>query len=373
MALVLGHARSSFASTSYVSPLGNDHASGKSPKHAWRTVSRVNEAHLRPGDTVLFAGGAKFTDSTLMPSASGRAGAQITFSSYGPGLSTISNPKGAIWFSGKSYLVFSRLRLSSAGSDGVIVAGSSAGSSYIAISHCVLSDANSAAINSPSSADSHWTIVGNTIRHVGDSGIILLGANDVVRNNTIEDVGWNPALDYGKHGIYAKGPGVVIRGNRISGFPGSGVTLRFRNARVIENRISGGPTAISFFRDDTMVGTSVIAGNIISDVTRAGFYYDSGGGENFVVSGNSITMLGGTVFDLAGTPASFLRVSDNTVGGSFDYAISVQPSSMSFYREYRNIFLSRPLFAWAGQALSLEQYRAVSGRGTGDRVALSSR
>ena len=85
------------------------------------------------------------------------------------------------------------------------------------------------------------------ISHVGDSGLILAGSRDVVRGNAIRDVGWNPALDYGKHGIYAKGVGMRIVGNTISGFPNNGISLRSRDATVTGNTITDGQTAIAFF------------------------------------------------------------------------------------------------------------------------------
>lgn len=359
--------------TYYVSPSGNDRASGRSVKHPWRTVSRVNDAHLSPGDVVLFRAKATFTDNTLTPPTSGTPGARLVFASYGRGKATISNPKGAVWFSGRSYVTFQNLLLTTGNADGVIFAGSNGQSTHVTLRDSILRDSNYAAVNQPNSNDSNWLIRNNLIQHVGDSGLLLAGSNDVVWGNAIKDVGWNPALDYGKHGIYSTGRNLLVAKNRIMGFPnGSGVSLRYSNARVIDNSISYGSTAISSYHEDDQVGTSFITGNRISAVTRAAFYYDVGGGENFIVTGNTFKMAGGTTLDIQGKPASKLSVSQNKFIGSFDYAISSQSIVGSpVFSESNNQFAGDPRFAWGGHSLTYQQYRASSGQGSGDHIGIS--
>ena len=73
------------ATTYYVRAQGSDSSSGRSKASAWRTVDRVNRAALRPGDTVLFEGGATFGDATLEATRSGTAAAPIEYRSYGSG------------------------------------------------------------------------------------------------------------------------------------------------------------------------------------------------------------------------------------------------------------------------------------------------
>jgi hypothetical protein len=367
-------ARAASSKTFYVSPNGNDRANGRSPNHAWRTISRVDNAQLSPGDIVLFEAKATFTDATLTPPSSGAPGAPIVFGSYGPGMAIISNPKGAVWFSGRSYVTFQNLLLTTGNADGVIFAGSNGVSTHVTLRNSILRDSNYAAINQPSSHDSNWLIRNNLIQHVGDSGLLLSGFADVVWGNTIKDVGWNPALNYGKHGIYSKGRDILVAHNRIMGFPnGSGVSLRYSNARVIGNSISYGSTAISSYHEDAQIGTSYVIGNRISAISRAAFYYDVGGGENFVVSGNTFKMAGGTGLDVQGKPASKLSISGNTFIGSFDYAISSQSIvGSSVYTEFKNAFAGDPRFAWGGRSLNYQQYRASSGQGSGDRVGLAS-
>ena len=358
--------------TFYVSPAGHDRADGRSPDHPWRTIHRVNDARLQAGDVVLFQAKATFSDTTLTPGASGVAGSPITFGSYGAGDATISNGDGAVWFSGRDYLTFRNLRLTTGNSNAVIFAGSSGRSTHITLRDSILFDSNYAAVNQPGSDDASWVIRGNVISHVGDSGLILQGAYDVVRGNSIRDIGWNPELDYGKHGIYAKGIGIRILGNKISGFPnGNGISLRSRDALVSGNTISDGPMAIAFFPEDPQAGTTVVSGNHARGITKSAFYYDTGGREDFVLTGNTFSMSGGTGFDLAGTPTARMTITGNRLLGSFTYALSAPyANGAGFFTESKNAFAGAPVFAWGGRALSFSRYRALSGQGSGDRVGL---
>ncbi|GII96094.1 discoidin domain-containing protein [Sinosporangium siamense] len=68
--------------TYYVDPAGDDSAAGTSPATAWRTLAKVNATGFLPGDTVAFKAGGTWTGQ-LAPTASGAAGAPITFTSYG--------------------------------------------------------------------------------------------------------------------------------------------------------------------------------------------------------------------------------------------------------------------------------------------------
>ncbi len=90
----------------YVSQSGSDSNAGTSPTSAWRSVRRVDEARLQPGDGVLFEGGATFADETLMPKGSGAAGHPIVFGSYGAGSAVL--PQG-VWFKGLNDLAFEHL------------------------------------------------------------------------------------------------------------------------------------------------------------------------------------------------------------------------------------------------------------------------
>src|SRR3954463_12928290 len=49
------------AATYYVSASGNDNAEGTTIATAWKSIARVNQADLNPGDKVLFEGGHTFS------------------------------------------------------------------------------------------------------------------------------------------------------------------------------------------------------------------------------------------------------------------------------------------------------------------------
>ena len=74
--------------TFYLAEHGNDANAGTSPGQAWKTIARVNEMQLCPGDAVLFEGGKRF-DGNLLVTNSGKASAFIRIGSYGKGAASI--------------------------------------------------------------------------------------------------------------------------------------------------------------------------------------------------------------------------------------------------------------------------------------------
>jgi hypothetical protein len=74
----------------FVSSTGNDANTGIGPVNAWRSIARVNQEVLAPGDRVSFEGGSIFTGTVeLGPGESGTPQSPITFTSYGVGQATI--------------------------------------------------------------------------------------------------------------------------------------------------------------------------------------------------------------------------------------------------------------------------------------------
>ncbi|MDQ2982473.1 MAG: right-handed parallel beta-helix repeat-containing protein [Actinomycetota bacterium] len=354
------------AATYYVRGTGNDASSGTSPATAWRTVSKVNNAPLAPGDTVLFEGGSVFADSLLMPSRSGTAAAPITYSSFGA--ATAQLPQG-IWMMSVSWL-----RLENLAIDGPSTAISSSsngtGVSDIAITNNQLSNV-SVGVLAPHHGDTRWTISGNTISHTGDSGLILQGSSFLVSGNTITDTGANSSIAYGKHGIYAKGPGMRLIGNTIAGFQANGISTRFQNAIVEGNTISGGPIGIAYFQDGTAAGTSRLSYNRISGVSSTGIYLDGSTLESFVIANNTISMSAGSAMDLRAV--ANLTLANNVVTGSVTGFNLYVKAPAGAYSEHHNLWHSSAgpaWFAWNGTtSLNLSSYRSLSGNGAGDFVA----
>ncbi len=76
----------------YVSPSGDDSAPGTSSDKAWKSIEKVNEIILKPGDKILFEGGETFTGALKFDvEDSGTPENPVTISSYGEGRATISS------------------------------------------------------------------------------------------------------------------------------------------------------------------------------------------------------------------------------------------------------------------------------------------
>lgn len=87
--------------TYFVDPSGGDDGfDGQSEGRAWRSLQRVNEARLAPGDTVLLRRGGVWPERLACP-VSGRPGQPITFDAYGEGppplITGVDELVGADW------------------------------------------------------------------------------------------------------------------------------------------------------------------------------------------------------------------------------------------------------------------------------------
>jgi Right handed beta helix region len=279
--------------TYYVSPSGSDSNSGSSPSQAWRTVGRVNNAKLRPGDRVLFQGGHSFGGGTLMPESSGAPGAPIVYGSYGNGQATVTH---GVWFVDTDYLTFDDLTL---GPDGGLQGGNSSGhaANHIVVQRSTIDLAPGNSDLGINANGDDWTIADNTVENTGDSGMLLIGERYRVRGNTITNTGLDSAIGYGKHGIYLKVANATIAGNTITHFSADGISARYRDSTITGNAISHGPIGIGFFQYDTVPGTSHWNHNTITNTTAAGIFVSSSDKagptiESFVIRGNTIQSSG---------------------------------------------------------------------------------
>jgi hypothetical protein len=114
--------------TYYVSPNGNDNNAGSSSATAWRTIAKVNHVYFRPGDQVLFQGGATFDGNLSFGTQDiGLARDPITIGSYGYGMATIAAGQGTgIAITNTSYFTIENLNVAGSGfltnkSDGIRV------------------------------------------------------------------------------------------------------------------------------------------------------------------------------------------------------------------------------------------------------------
>lgn len=323
----LARARRSRPRTFYVSAHGNDRGTGTSPRHAWRTVARVDRAALRPGDTVRFAGGASFTDATLMPGegfdSSGQRGRPIRFTSYGHGQARLTR---GIWLGtdarhprGPSWLSFRNLALGPV--QGVQGTGT----------HIVLMGLHIGPLLAPvahqevgiQTDGSHWIISGNTIDRTGGSGMLLGASADtagdpaggrfyLVSGNTITRTGLDAAIGYATHGIYLKVADASIVHNRIVGFRDDGVSARYRDAVVRSNRIADGQIGIAWYQYDRQAGHSRFLDNVIANLSTAGIFVCGVAEacrrplESFDIAGNRLLRIRGVHMNLQPTAGTYL-------------------------------------------------------------------
>ena len=63
---------------------GSDAADGRTPKHAWRSLDKINSGEFAPGDHILLKSGSRWV-GFLTPGGSGAIGKPVSVSSYEPG------------------------------------------------------------------------------------------------------------------------------------------------------------------------------------------------------------------------------------------------------------------------------------------------
>ena len=383
---LLGWADAGEARTFYVSSHGRDNGPGTTPGGAWRSIDRVNQARLQPGDIVRFEAGTVFSDQSLSPLSSGTAAKPITFTSYGKDRATLSNPKGAVFIpDGVSHLRFSDLRMTSGPSSPSSAFSSSmtgSGAKDIRIIRSLLFASGGAGILSKLPTDSGWRIVRSTIRDVGDSGIILFGSRPLVSRTLVERVGLSSAISWAKHGIYVKAPYAVIQQSTIRGYPNSGISLRYRGARIESNRISGGEVGVGYFLYDNGFATSVLAGNTITGTRTAAFYYDGTGAEKgagmtpleaFDIRNNVFDAGGGVGLSIVNARNAEISIVGNRfIGPAYWSIFAAAPAGRGRYAETKNVFVGAPHFNWNGSVLTFAEYRASSGAGAHDRLIAAS-
>jgi hypothetical protein len=319
------------AATYYVSRTGSDSSSGTSPSTPWQTIHRVNNASLAPGDTVLFQGGATFSDTTLMPSTSGMQSAPITFGSYGTGMAGLAGAGGAVWIAdGRHDLVFDGLDLTSSGG-GVFAdaAGGSVGVDNVTLKNSRVHDTPNMGLQANKASDNGWKVQGNVFEHIGDSAVLLLASGTQVTGNTFRYTGENASITYGKHGIYDKGPNTVIANNDFShDAGGQAISIRFRGAEVYDNTIHDTGSAIAYFADDPTQGVVRIYANRAWNITDYGFYY---GGDTVSASTSPVgVVLASNTFEFANASEAVnvweassanMTIANNVFSGSYGSAL----------------------------------------------------
>lgn len=360
----LSRERASSTRDFYVSPNGYDAASGTTTSAPWRTLARVDSAPLRAGDHVHLEGGATFR-ATLAPYAGMTSTEQdpIVFDSYGHGRASLA---GGIYLNSVSNLTFEHLDVTSVGK-GVFSAAGGHGAQGIVLDDLTISDVPLAGISSNNRSDTDWLVDGVRIARTGDSGIYFLGSKFTIADSTITKTGLRPSIGYPRHGIYAAGPMPTIVDNTITQSSTSGISLRYQDAVVEGNRISGGARGISFEEQATSAGTTRIAYNAISNVTDSGIVVARGAIESFIVANNTIR--GSDAYGMYFQVVPNLTLANNIIQATTLNArlLSVRLPSGT-YSEHNNLWYggSDAPFYWNGASRTFTGYRSDSRRGLGD-------
>ena len=88
--------RQTLAVTYYISPAGNDSHSGTSVQTAWRTIEKVNDIDLNPGDSVLFETGHDYCGNLFLTAEDAGTPTQpVVIGSYGAGRAKIKAGNGS--------------------------------------------------------------------------------------------------------------------------------------------------------------------------------------------------------------------------------------------------------------------------------------
>src|SRR5207249_11716542 len=151
---------------------GNDSSSGTSESDAWRTLGKVSNVTLAPGDRVLFKRGGVWA-GPLTLSKAGTADRPITIGSYGSGaLPVIQGPGNCVDVQG-TRLVVSQLNVKDCAWAGVRI---SAGATFNRIDGNLITG-NVAGVHVDSGASDN-VIVGNTLQNNNRVSVNTPGGKD---------------------------------------------------------------------------------------------------------------------------------------------------------------------------------------------------
>jgi hypothetical protein len=300
---------SASATTFYVSPRGSDGNAGTSPGAPWRTLAKVNNSSLVPGDRVRFEGGQTFV-GTLFPSGSGTPAAPIAFDSYGVGPAIL---RDGIVLVSRNWLTLENLKIDggdwrTATTRGIFAHDNGSGSSNIVVRNCTIRDV-SIGILSSNEGDRNWTVTGNLVQFTRDSGVILHdpdapnglgGSGWLFQANRIFDTGLDASITYPKHGVYSKARKMTFRRNTIRNFSDAGISIRAGGNVLRGNTIQGGLYAVNWSPYDLTASTTSIIGNAVSDVSGYAVEINATGPyastvESFVIASNTVNRAGGGV------------------------------------------------------------------------------
>jgi hypothetical protein len=242
MAAVSLHGQSK---TYFISPEGNDAATGLSQKDAWKSLDKVNSVTFQPGDHILFRSGGVWYGQ-LHPRGSGAEGKPIVMSSYGGKARPVINSgraEGAgIKLENVSWWIIEGMEVTSGappepgvGRQGITMVGRGNG---LSLGHFVIRDnhihdiwGQMGGVNAGGSGEfTNYNSAGILLQVIGERGAANPTRFDdvLVENNRIE------RMD--KCGIVLRGGknDIVVRSNYIDNMGGDGIFVNGPYRGLIE-------------------------------------------------------------------------------------------------------------------------------------------
>jgi hypothetical protein len=221
---------------------GNDANSGRSPKTAWASLSKVNETVFGPGDNILFKAGSEWMGQ-LEVQGSGAAGAPVRINRYGQGKNPAIHGRGeklhTLLLHNVEYWEVRNLEITNtglerqAGRRGVIVSAEDFGDvHHIVLDSLEIHHVNGSLVKSDGGGSAIiWTNRGDSIKtrfiglEITNNHLHNCGRNGINSRGYTNRGNWHPSLN------------VVIRNNLLEQIPGDGIVPIGTDGALIEYNV----------------------------------------------------------------------------------------------------------------------------------------
>ncbi|MDB5561451.1 MAG: Polysaccharidase [Hyphomicrobiales bacterium] len=243
------------------SATGSNANVGTSTSTPFKSITALNNLTLHPGDSVLLARGASFSDQLTVKN-SGVSGNPITFGAYGQGAApVIKGPATGVYSSGTHDVVVHDIAI--AHTSGYAVLGRNV--SNWTIDNVAVSSTGSATHAGSVSFEnsSNVTVKNSTISGVTGDGILINGGHGItVANNTVGTV-QGPAADNVQIGAAT---GVTITGNHLdmsgttNSTKGNLVVNKSDGVDIEHNTLVGGKYGASVNSNNVTIASNDIHG-----------------------------------------------------------------------------------------------------------------
>ena len=191
--------------TFYLSPAGSDANPGTDANRPFKSLEKVSDGFLQPGDTVLLQRGATFSGK-LGLWASGTASQRITVASYGASSAPKPVITGECVWAGASYITMQDFTVTNCTTDGIwsdgtdnIITGVEASHNVQGIEIGDHAKNNKVVRNYLHHNDKMWPNTPGEFDDSGAVGVVVVGDNTEVAYNTITD-NIAPSVDFGTDG-----------------------------------------------------------------------------------------------------------------------------------------------------------------------------